>query len=97
MCRLTAGRFPSGPGAMSLSRLLRCTLDFRSGSFTPISRLQEIAISPINPHCFKQRDTFLPLRFCKFNDEDAILRGQTDQHDHADLRIEIKCQTRQNN
>ena len=42
-----------------------------------------------------KRNASFPLLLGKFHDQDAVLRGQADQHDHADLRVEIERQTRQ--
>ena len=35
-----------------------------------------------------------PALLGELHDQDAVLGGQSDQHDHADLRIEIKRQDR---
>ena len=35
----------------------------------------------------------LAFFFRKLNDQDGVLRGKADEHDHADLGIEIEGQT----
>ena len=42
----------------------------------------------------EQRDALGSALLGEFHDQDAVLRRQPDQHDHADLRIEIERQTR---
>src|SRR5712675_3653574 len=37
----------------------------------------------------EKRTTFLEFDLCKFDDEDGILCGQSDQHDETDLSINI--------
>ena len=41
-----------------------------------------------------QRHAALALLLGEFDDQDAVLRGEADQHDHADLRVEIERQAR---
>ena len=44
----------------------------------------------------EQRHAPLALLLREFDDQDAVLGGQTDQHDHADLRIKIERQPAEN-
>ena len=41
---------------------------------------------------FQQRHAVLALLFGEFHNQNAILGGKADKHDHADLRVEIKRQ-----
>ena len=41
----------------------------------------------------QQRDAVLALLLGELDDQDAVLRRQADQHDHADLGVEIEGQT----
>ena len=42
----------------------------------------------------QQRHALLALLLGELDDQDAVLGGQADQHDHADLAVKIERQSR---